>query len=85
MPEYKIDKNVFSAADLSAILMGLSGLSNMVRGDEIVNALAKVKLIWLNGSHSFVSMVRYVRKRKQPVIFQSGFDRLQVRPDIWIV
>lgn len=43
MPEYKIDKNVFSTADLSAILMGLSNLSNMVRDDEFVNALAKVK------------------------------------------
>ena len=43
MPEYKIDKKVFSADDLSAILVGLSGLSNMVRGDELVNALAKVK------------------------------------------
>lgn len=43
MPEYKIDKNVFSTADLSAILMGLSNLSNMVRDDELVNALAKVK------------------------------------------
>ncbi len=43
MPEYKIDKKVFSTADLSAILMGLSSLSNMVRGDELVNVLAKVK------------------------------------------
>ncbi|MCI8529603.1 MAG: YafY family transcriptional regulator [Lachnospiraceae bacterium] len=43
MPEYKIDKNVFSTADLSAILMGLSSFSNVVRGDELVNALAKVK------------------------------------------
>ena len=43
MPEYKVDKKVFSTADLSAILMGLSSLSNMVRGDELVNALAKVK------------------------------------------
>jgi len=43
MQQYKIDKKVFSAADLSAILMGLSGLSNMIRGDELVNALAKVK------------------------------------------
>ena len=43
MPEYKLDKNVFSAADLSAILMGLSSLSDMVRGDELVNALAKIK------------------------------------------
>lgn len=43
MPEYKIDKKVFSAADLSALLMGLSSLSNIVRGDELVHALAKVK------------------------------------------
>ncbi|AFA48265.1 helix-turn-helix transcriptional regulator [Acetobacterium woodii] len=43
MPEYKIDRKVFSTADLSAILMGLSSLSNMIRGDELVNALAKVK------------------------------------------
>ncbi len=43
MRQYKIDKKVFSTADLSAILMGLSGLSNMIRGDELVNALAKVK------------------------------------------
>ncbi|MBI9097070.1 MAG: YafY family transcriptional regulator [Spirochaetaceae bacterium] len=43
MEKYKIDRKVFSTADLSAILMGLSGLSNMIRGDELVNALAKVK------------------------------------------
>lgn len=43
MQNYKIDKKVFSAADLSAILMGLSGLSGMIRGDELANALAKVK------------------------------------------
>lgn len=43
MPEYKVDKNVFSAADLSALLMGLTSLSNMVRGDELVHALTKVK------------------------------------------
>ena len=34
---------MFSAADLSAILMGLSSLSNMIRGEELINALAKVK------------------------------------------
>ncbi len=43
MQKYKIDKNVFSTADLSTILMGLSSLSNMIKGDELVNALAKVK------------------------------------------
>ncbi len=43
MPNYKIDKKFFSTTDLSAILMGLSSLSNMIRGDELVNALAKVK------------------------------------------
>ena len=43
MQEYKMDKKVFSTSDLSALLMGLSSLSNMVRGDEVVHALAKVK------------------------------------------
>ena len=43
MQKYKIDKNVFSTADLSAILMGLSSLSNIIRGNELINALAKVK------------------------------------------
>lgn len=43
MPEYKMDHKVFSTADLSALLMGLSGLSGMVRDDELVHALAKVK------------------------------------------
>ena len=43
MEQYKIDKEVFSTADLSVILMGLSSLSNMMRGDELVSAFAKVK------------------------------------------
>jgi predicted DNA-binding transcriptional regulator YafY len=43
MPQYKIDKQVFSSADLSAILMGLGSLSTMVRGDELVGAFAKVR------------------------------------------
>ena len=43
MQEYKLDKKVFSADDLSALLMGLSSLSGMVRGDELVHAIAKVK------------------------------------------
>lgn len=43
MQEYKIDKKVFSADDLSALLMGLSSLSGMIRGDELVHALAKVR------------------------------------------
>ncbi|WP_411678247.1 helix-turn-helix transcriptional regulator [Caproicibacter sp.] len=43
MQKYKMDKKVFSTADLSAILMGLSSLTGMIRGNELVNALAKVK------------------------------------------
>ena len=43
MPYYKIDRKIFTTADLSTILMGLSSLSNMIRGDELINALAKVK------------------------------------------
>ncbi len=43
LKEYKLDQKVFSTSDLSAILMGLSSLSNVMRGDEVVSALAKVK------------------------------------------
>ena len=43
MQAYKIDRKVFSTTDLSAILIGLSSLSGMMRGDELANALAKVK------------------------------------------
>ena len=43
MQNYKVDSKVFSTADLSAILMGLSSLSHMIQGNELVNALAKVK------------------------------------------
>lgn len=43
MQEYKIDKKFFSVDDLSALLMGLSSLSGMVRGDEVAHVLAKVK------------------------------------------
>lgn len=43
MPEYKLDQKLFTVDDLSAILMGLSSLSGMIRGNELVRALAKVK------------------------------------------
>lgn len=43
MPEYKVDKKVFSTDELSALLMGLTNLSGMVRGEDLVHALAKVK------------------------------------------
>lgn len=43
MQQYKVDKKVFSAADLSALLVGLSSLPGVVRGDELAHALAKVK------------------------------------------
>ena len=43
MQEYKMDNKVFSTSDLSVLLMGLFSLSNMLRGDELIHALAKVK------------------------------------------
>lgn len=50
MQEYKIDKKVFSTTDLYALLMGLSSLSNMVRGNELVHAPAKIKSFISAGS-----------------------------------
>lgn len=43
MQNYKIDRKTFSTNDLSAILMGLSNISNMMQSKELSNALAKVK------------------------------------------
>lgn len=43
MPKYKLDNKVFTTSDLAAILTGLSGLSDMLRGDELLNAIAKIK------------------------------------------
>jgi predicted DNA-binding transcriptional regulator YafY len=43
MSRYKLDKKIFSTDDLSALLMGLTNLSGMVRGSEVANAIAKVK------------------------------------------
>ena len=45
MPEYKVDKKVFSTDELSALLMGLTNLSGILRGEDFVHALAKVKSI----------------------------------------
>lgn len=43
MREYKLEKKVFSSADLSVILTGLSSLTGTIRSGELVSALAKVK------------------------------------------
>ncbi len=43
MPEYKVDKMVFSRDELSALLMGLTNLSGMVQREDLVHALAKVQ------------------------------------------
>ncbi len=43
MPNYKIDKNVFGTADLTALLMGLSSLSGVMRENELIHTLTKIK------------------------------------------
>ncbi|HQL05741.1 MAG TPA: YafY family protein [Treponemataceae bacterium] len=43
MSGYKVTNKIFSTSDLCTILTGLTSLSNLIRGDELVNALAKVK------------------------------------------
>lgn len=43
MPKYKMDQKVFSTAELTAILTGLSSLSHMMQGNELIHALTKVK------------------------------------------
>lgn len=43
MAEYKLDKKVFSTSELSTLLMGLTSLSSIIRDDELIHALSKVK------------------------------------------
>ena len=43
MPNYKIDRTVFSSTDLSMILLGLSSLTSVLQGNDLVHAHAKVK------------------------------------------
>jgi predicted DNA-binding transcriptional regulator YafY len=78
MPNYKVEKGVFSTAELSTILMGLSSLSNMIRADDLVNALAKVKSfipadkakdIELQANHVYVDLTPWVNnKNTQPYL-----------------
>jgi len=43
LSSYKVDKKVFSSDDLSALLMGLSSISGMIKSDELAAAMAKIK------------------------------------------
>ncbi len=45
MPAYKLDQKVFTADDLSTLLMGLSSLSGMLQSEALIHALTKVKSI----------------------------------------
>lgn len=49
MRGYKVDQKVFSTSELSALLLGLSSLSNLVQSDELTHALAKVRSLFPAG------------------------------------
>ncbi len=43
MQEYKVDKKVFTASDISTLLMGLASVSTTLSNKEIIGTLEKVK------------------------------------------
>lgn len=43
MENYKLEKRLFSTADVTTLLMGLGCIRSSLSGQEVVNALAKVK------------------------------------------
>ncbi|WP_349672689.1 YafY family protein [Lacrimispora sp.] len=43
MKEFKVEKRIFSANDINALLMGLSSIKNNLPGEQTMAALAKVK------------------------------------------
>lgn len=88
MKQYKLDKKVFSTADLSSILMGLSSLSSLMRGEELVNALAKVrsfipadraKDIELQADQLCIDLTPWLGNRTIPVYLETVKTALQER------
>ncbi|MGO1337046.1 MAG: helix-turn-helix transcriptional regulator [Leuconostoc fallax] len=43
MENYKIDKNTFSEADLTTLLIGISSIPNVMKSKEITNTYTKIK------------------------------------------
>ncbi|MEY8353970.1 YafY family protein [Lachnospiraceae bacterium 54-53] len=43
LPEYKVDKNVFTPSDIQTILMGLSSVSTAFSSKEVTGTLEKIK------------------------------------------
>lgn len=43
MDHYKLEKRLFSTSDVTTLLMGLGSIRSSLTGDEVVNALAKIK------------------------------------------
>lgn len=43
MENYKLDKNTFSDADLTTLLMGISNIPSVMKHDEFTHTLAKIK------------------------------------------
>lgn len=43
MEEYKIEKKLFTISDISALLIGLGSIHSSMSGEEIMNAMAKLK------------------------------------------
>ena len=70
MQEYKVDKKVFSTADLSALLMGLTSLSNMIRGEELVHALAKVKSFIPADRANYFEMIKAALQENRLLTFE---------------
>jgi predicted DNA-binding transcriptional regulator YafY len=46
MPQYKLDKNVFTSDELTAIFTGLTGVSSLMNSSETTNALVKIKSLF---------------------------------------
>ncbi len=43
MEQYKIDKRLFTASDITSLLIGLGGMRSAIAGDELGGTLAKVR------------------------------------------
>ncbi|WP_068497815.1 helix-turn-helix transcriptional regulator [Paenibacillus kribbensis] len=74
MEKYKIQKKIFTVADITALLLGLNGLHASMSSEEILNTIAKVK--------SLVSeeQLRFVES-KMAIDPSPWFGKATIRPN----
>lgn len=86
MPQYKVDKKIFTASDIAALLTGLGSVSSVIAGAETAGMLAKLKSlipphqaeeIELKSSQISIDLKPWMGNAKLPVFLEMIKTALQ--------